>query len=90
MVLGVSADDVSSHAAFAAKYHLPFPLLADPERSIIEAYGVRMSLMSLARRVTFIIDRDGIIRHVVSNVDPERHDRDVLELLKGLREIKSN
>jgi peroxiredoxin Q/BCP len=84
VVLGVSADDAASHAAFAAKYHLPFPLLADPEGRLLEAYGVKWPLFTLARRVTFIIDRQGIVRHRVAQVDTARHDRQVLELLKGL------
>jgi len=84
VVLGVSADDVKNHQAFAAKYHLPFSILADPDRKIIEAYGVRMPVIGLAKRWTFIIDRQGIIRHIVTNVETKRHDQQVLELLKGL------
>ncbi len=84
VVLGVSADDAKSHAAFSAKYQLPFSLLADPDRKIIEAYGVKMPLIGIAKRWTFIIDKAGIVRHVISNVDTARHDDQVLELLKRL------
>jgi len=84
VVLGVSADDVTSHAAFSSKFHLPFPLLADPSKQIIDAYGVRMPALGFAKRVTFIIDKQGVIRHMVSNVDTKAHDKQVLELLKGL------
>jgi len=84
VVLGVSADDATSHIAFAAKYHLPFPLLADPEKRIIDAYGVRMPVVGIAKRVTFLIDKQGIIRHIVSSVDTKAHDKQVLELLKGM------
>ncbi|HNX94164.1 MAG TPA: peroxiredoxin [Holophaga sp.] len=84
VVLGVSADDAASHAAFAAKFHLPFPLLADPSRTIIEAYGVRVPVLGIAKRVTFIIDSQGVIRRVVTHVDTARHDQEVLELLRAL------
>jgi len=84
VVIGVSADTAASHAAFAAKYHLPFPLLADPDRRIIEAYNVRMPLLGLAKRVTFLIDRQGLIRHIISEVDTKAHDKQVLELLKRM------
>lgn len=83
-ILGVSADDAASHGAFARKYHLPFPLLADPDRRIIEAYGVRMAVVGLARRVTFVIDRQGVVRHVVEKVDTAAADKQILALLGTL------
>jgi peroxiredoxin Q/BCP len=84
VVLGVSADDVASHAAFAKKYDLPFPLLADPDKTIIRAYGVKMPLLGMARRVTFLIDKQGVLKHIVSDVHPKVHDAEVLALLKGM------
>lgn len=84
VVLGVSADDVSRHSAFAAKYQLPFPILADPDGRLMSAYGVKWPLLTLAHRVTFIIDRQGVVRHRVERVDTARHDRQVLELLRSL------
>lgn len=84
VVLGVSADDERSHAAFAAKYSLPFSLLADPDRQIISAYGVKMPVLGVAKRWTFIIDKDGVIRHIVNDVDTQNHDDQVLALLKTL------
>jgi peroxiredoxin Q/BCP len=84
VVVGVSADHQKSHAAFAEKYQLPFSLLADPNGRIISAYGVKLPLLTLAKRWTFVIDRQGVIRHVISDVDTERHDSQVLALLKGL------
>ena len=85
VVLGVSADDTQSHQAFAVKYHLPFSILADPERKVIAAYGVKSLLMlGRAARVTFIIDRAGIIRFIVKDVDTAQHDRQVLALLKQI------
>jgi len=84
VVLGVSADDVGSHAAFARKYDLPFSILADPDGTLIHAYGVKMPLLKMATRVTFIIDKQGIIRYRVGKVDTAKHDQQVLELLKNL------
>ncbi len=84
VVLGVSGDDVKSKKAFAEKYHLPFSILADPDKKIIEAYGVKMALLGLARRVTFIIDKAGTIRHILTDVNTAAADKQVLELLKGL------
>jgi peroxiredoxin Q/BCP len=82
IVLGVSADDVASHAAFAEKYHLPFSLLADPGHTIIDAYGVRMPVLGMAKRITFIIGKDGIVRDVIQEVKAAQHDAQVLEALK--------
>jgi len=84
VILGVSADDSASHAAFTAKYHLPFPLLPDPEKKIIEAYGVRMPVLGFAKRVTFLIDKQGILRHIIADVQTKSHDKQVLELLKSM------
>ncbi len=84
VVLGVSGDDVKSKKAFAEKYHLPFSILADPDKKIIEAYGVKMAIVGLARRVTFLIDKTGTIRHILTDVNTAAADKQVLDLLKGL------
>ncbi|MDR3670541.1 MAG: peroxiredoxin [Holophaga sp.] len=84
VVLGVSADDVVSHKAFAGKYELPFSLLADPDGTLINQYGVKMPLLKMASRVTFIIDKQGVIRFKVAKVRTKTHDQQVLELLKTL------
>ena len=84
VVLGVSADDQKSHAGFAKKFSLTFPLLADPDLTIIKAYDVKMLGLGIARRVTFIIDKKGILRHIVKDVDTSQHDKQVLGYLTGL------
>ena len=84
VVLGVSADDEASHKAFAEKYTLPFSLLADPQGTIIEAYGVKRPMVTFAKRVTFVIDKQGTVRKVFTDVDTAGHDRQVLEVLKTL------
>jgi len=84
VILGVSADTTQSHKAFAEKFHLPFSILADPDRRIIEAYGVKIPLVGIAKRVTFLIDRQGVVRKVLTDVETGAHDRQVLGLLKGI------
>ena len=85
VILGVSTDSSQSHKAFAEKYHLPFSILADPDKRIIEAYGVKtMPLLGYASRVTFLIDRKGIVRKVITDTRTKDHDQQVLDLLKGL------
>jgi peroxiredoxin Q/BCP len=88
VILGVSADDVASHAAFKQKYGLPFPLLADPERAIITAYGVwkertapdGRTYMGI-ERTTFIIDERGVIAKVFPRVKVDGHTDEVLAAL---------
>ena len=84
VVLGVSADGVDSHAAFARKFSLPFSILADPDGALIKAYGVKMPFLKMAHRVTFIIDRQGVVRFRVDKVDTDKHAQQVLDLLKTL------
>lgn len=87
VVLGVSADSESSHAAFATKYGLSFPLLSDPERTVIKAYGVWKKKSMYGRtymgieRTTFIIDEKGIVRKVFPKVRVPGHTSEVLEAL---------
>lgn len=90
VVLGVSTDPVKAHARFAAKYQLPFPLLADEDRKIVTAYGVWGEKTFMGRkyqgthRVTFLIGRDGRIRHIWDQVKPEHHATEVLEAVRAL------
>jgi peroxiredoxin Q/BCP len=84
VVLGVSADNEASHAAFSAKYHLPFSILADPDKKIISEYGVQVPVIGIAKRWTFIIDKQGSIHDIISDVDAKNHDQQVLQRLKGL------
>lgn len=76
VVLGMSADDEAAHQKFIEKYDLPFPLLADRDRTIIKAYDVDSG--SYAKRVTYIIDDVGMITHVYDSVQTATHATDVL------------
>lgn len=82
-ILGVSADSAESHKKFAEKYHLTFPLLADPERSIIESYGANGVLFT--KRTSFLIDPAGKIAKIYTSVKPEEHAPEVLADIQALR-----
>jgi len=85
-VLGVSLDDVDSHKKFAEKHSLPFPLLADTDGRIADAYGVktRMFGMTVAKRQTFIIGPDASIVKHYETVKPADHSVEVIADLKAL------
>jgi peroxiredoxin Q/BCP len=83
VVLGVSVDSEGSHRKFASRYNLNFTLLSDSEKRIVRAYGVE-SPFKTARRVTYIIGRDGVIKHVFAHVNTKTHAADVLKKLEEL------
>ena len=86
-VIGVSADTVESHKAFAEHYNLPFNLLSDLDNAVRKLYGVASTLGIIPGRVTFIIDKEGVIRHVFSSqFQPEKHIEEAREVLKKLGE----
>jgi len=87
VVLGVSADSVDSHQRFATKHQLPFTLLSDTKNELRKRYQVPATLGLLPGRVTFIIDQEGIIRHIFnSQLNFKAH---VVEALKTLTAMKS-
>ena len=63
-VIGVSADSLESHNRFAGRHRLPMVLLSDPDHVVHHLYGVRKALGLFPGRVTFLIDREGVVRHV--------------------------
>src|SRR3954469_7150475 len=87
-VLGISPDPVEAVTKFAGKFHLNFPLLADPDHAATEKYGVWQEKSMYGRkywgaaRTTFVIDKAGRIAHVFEKVKPDGHDREVLKWLK--------
>ena len=87
VVLGVSTDSVKSHDKFAWKFKLPFALLADEDRKIVEAYGVWGEKSFMGRkypgtqRVTFLIGPDGRIKKIWPRVKPEEHAKEILSAL---------
>ncbi len=84
-VIGVSSDTSASHARFASKYRLPFVLVSDSDGAVRRSYGVKATLGVLPGRVTFVIDEDGIVRHVFnSQLQATQH---VAEARAALREL---
>ncbi|MFT4032378.1 MAG: thioredoxin-dependent thiol peroxidase [Siphonobacter sp.] len=84
VVLGVSVDDEKSHQNFIKKYELPFPLLADTDHKIVEAYGVWAEKKNFGHtymgtiRTTFVIDEAGKIAEIISKVDTKNHASQIL------------
>jgi peroxiredoxin Q/BCP len=90
-VFGVSVGSVASHARFAAKHHLSFPLLSDQEKKVVQLYGVWGKKKFMGReymgtaRTSFLIDPEGKIAKVYEKVKPESHAQEVLADLEALR-----
>jgi peroxiredoxin Q/BCP len=81
-IIGISDDSTESHDRFASKYSLPFTLLSDKGGRVRKLYGVKKTFGVIPGRVTFVIDRGGVVRHVFSSQSsPARH---VEEALVGL------
>ena len=88
-VLGVSADSLKSHRRFVEKYRLNFPLLSDEEKTVSTAYGAWGEKTAWGKttvgmkRMTFLIDEEGVIRKVWPKVRPEGHAEEVLKAVKA-------
>ena len=88
-VIGISKDSVRSHAYFAAKYNLPFILLADPELQAIQAYDVWKEKKLYGKvsmgvvRSTYVIDENGLIEKVMPKVKPDTNAAEILSYLRG-------
>ncbi len=89
-LFGVSADDPASHRKFIDKFSLPFPLLSDPERKIVNDYGVWVEKSFMGKkhmgieRTTFVIGPAGLISAVFRRVKPEKHVAILQEALEGV------
>ena len=86
-VIGISKDSIASHRKFAEKHALPFVLLADPERTAIEAYGVWQEKKQCGKvsmgvvRTTFLIDEKGVITEIMTKVKPDTNAAEILAKL---------
>ncbi len=91
VVLGVSPDSVSSHDKFTSKFQLTFPLLADEDKKIAQAYGVWVEKSMYGKkymgvaRTTFVIDKNSRIAKIFPNVKPDGHNQQIIEALETLR-----
>jgi len=90
IVLGVSPDSEKSHKGFAEQHNLPFPLIADPDRKIMTAYGAWGEKVMYGKKVTgvirttFIIDEKGIIEKVIKKVDTKEHAGQIFKLYENV------
>ena len=86
-VIGISKDSVSSHLKFADKYSLPFILLSDPDRTVIEAYGAWQEKKLYGKvsmgvaRMTFVINEEGYIERIMPKVKPDTNAAEILSEL---------
>jgi peroxiredoxin Q/BCP len=84
-VLGISTDSIESHQKFAGKHSLPMKLLSDQGGRVAEEYGVKPTLGFIRGRVTFVIDREGIVRYAYSSqLMVTRHVQKALEIVTSL------
>jgi peroxiredoxin Q/BCP len=90
VVIGISPDSIKSHEKFSEKYELPFPLISDPEKKIMAAYGAYGEKMMYGKKVTgvlrttFIIDGDGKIEKVIKKVDTKEHAPQIFKLYENV------
>ena len=85
-MLGVSSDSQESHGLFSVKLGLPFQILSDDGGKVRKLYGVPSSLGLIPGRVTYIIDKEGVVRYIFnSQIDAEKHMQESLRILKTLQ-----
>ncbi|MDZ4141337.1 MAG: peroxiredoxin [Methylotenera sp.] len=83
-IVGISVDNSESHANFAKKYHLPFPLLADTNGNVADSYHAltNLYLVKIAKRYTFLINPAGKIARIYKSVDTSNHSQQIIDDLK--------
>ena len=85
VVIGVSQDSEESHRSFAEHHRLPFFLVSDRDKALQKAYGVPKTMGLLPGRVTYVIDRHGVVQHVFnSQLNAKKHVREALDVVKRL------
>ena len=84
-IIGISSDSAESHGSFARECGTKFPLLADEGGKVREAYGAKSSFGMIPGRVTFVVDKNGVVRHVFSSqLRPRQHISEAIEALKAI------
>lgn len=91
-IVGISVDTSESHAKFAEKYHLPFPLLADTDGKVAASYNALTNLLiiKIAKRHTFLIDPDGKIKKIYTSVNVSNHSQQIIDDLKNIQAGQKN
>jgi peroxiredoxin Q/BCP len=88
VVIGVSADSAKSHEGFKTKFNLPFALVSDTDKTVLNAYGVWGAKKFMGKeymgilRTTFIIDENGLIANIIEKVSTKDHAKQVLEVME--------
>ena len=86
VVIGISSDSAEEHQSFAKTHKLPFLIVSDQDGTIRTAFGVAKTMGVLPGRVTYVIDREGIVRHIFnSQFAAERHVQEALEVIRKLQ-----
>ncbi|MBB6119991.1 peroxiredoxin [Nocardiopsis algeriensis] len=86
-VIGISSDSAERHSGFAERHGLPFLLLSDQGGKVRKSYGVPSVLGLLPGRVTYVIDRKGVVRHVFNSMTAvDKHIEEALEVVRGLQD----
>ena len=83
-VIGVSSDSIDSHKRFSHDCSLPFVFLSDEAGTLRQEYGVPSTLWFLPGRVTYIIDREGTVRHIFSSQQPKQHVGEAIKILRSI------
>ncbi|OGS43274.1 MAG: peroxiredoxin [Elusimicrobia bacterium RIFOXYD2_FULL_34_15] len=84
-VIGVSSDSTESHTKFREKHNLPFTLLSDEKKEVIELYGIGKTLGLFTNRTTFVIDKEGVIKHIFSSqTEAAKHIEEALKIVNEL------
>jgi thioredoxin-dependent peroxiredoxin len=90
-VVGISSDSVDSHRGFASKCGLPFTILSDEGGRVRRLYGVKSSLGLIPGRVTYVIDRSGVVRQIFSSqTNPTKHVEEAVKVLRMIRDDKKD
>ena len=84
VLLGVSSDSLESHKQFSQKHQLNFPLLSDPEKTMISAYGANGIILN--KRVSFLISPQGIIAKIYPQINVKKHAQEIVKDVKRLEE----
>jgi peroxiredoxin Q/BCP len=83
VILGVSFDDQDSHKNFSEEHNLPFTLLSDSEKKVADMYGAKRGILGFigAKRITYLIDEEGLVMHVFESVDTGSHAEQILKVI---------
>lgn len=86
VVIGISLDSQETHKKFSKKHNLPFSLLSDNQKDVAKQYGVLGFGARVAKRVTFIIDKQGRIAWIFPKVDVKKHSKEILEIIDKIKD----